>query len=72
MPLSTSSSASTSVSGAIAKRVVADQLGEHAAGAERDERAEHRVLDDAREQLDAAGQELLDEHRRADALDRER
>ena len=27
---------------------VADQLGEHAAGAERDERAEDRILDDAR------------------------
>ena len=34
------------------ERRVADQLGEHAAGAERDERAEDRILDDAGEQLD--------------------
>ena len=33
---------------------VTDQLGEHAAGTERDERAEHRILRDAREQLRAA------------------
>ena len=33
---------------------VADQLGEHAARAEGDERAEDRVLRDAGEELDAA------------------
>ena len=59
----TSSSASTSVSGAIANCVPADQLRQHAAGAERHERPEDRVLHDAGEQLDAAGQVLLDEHR---------
>ena len=49
---------------------VADQLGEDAAGAEGDERAEDRVLDDAREQLGAALQVRLDDHRRADPLGR--
>src|SRR5207248_1512496 len=49
---------------------VADQLGENAAGTERDERPKDRVLDDAREQLDAAAQERLDEHGSADALRR--
>ena len=33
---------------------LADQLGEHAAGPEGDERAEDRILDDAGEQLGAA------------------
>ena len=46
----------------------ADQLGVHAARAERDERPEHRILDRAREQLDAARDVLLDEHRAADGL----
>ena len=46
----------------------ADQLGEHAAGAERDERAEHRVLDGAGEQLRAAAHHRLDEQRCADPL----
>ena len=47
---------------------LADQLGEDAAGAERDERAEDRILDDAGEQLGAAANHRLDEHRRADPL----
>ena len=48
-----SSSASTSVSGASASRRRADQLREHPARPERDERPEDRVLDRADEQLDA-------------------
>ena len=48
---------------------VADQLREHAAGPEGDERPEDRILDDAREQLGAAADVRLDEHRRADPLD---
>ena len=44
-----------------------DQLREHAARAEGDERAEDRVLDDPGEQLDAARDHRLHEHRPADA-----
>ena len=47
---------------------VADQLGEHAAGAEGDERAEDGILGDAREELDAALDHRLDDHRAADPL----
>ena len=42
-----------------------DQLGEDAAGAKRDERAEDRILDDTGEELGAAADERLDEHRAA-------
>ena len=55
----TSSSASTSVSGAIRKLRLADQLGEDAAGAEGDERAEDRVLHEPGQQLGAAAQHRL-------------
>src|SRR5580765_1952729 len=41
---------------------LADQLGEHAAGAEGDERAEHRILDDPGEQLGATAYHRLHEH----------
>ena len=54
LPPATSSSASTSVSGAMRNARLADQLGQHAARPERDQRAEDRVLHDAGEQLDAA------------------
>ncbi len=46
----------------------ADQLCEDAARPERDERAEHRVLHDAGEQLDAAGEHRLHEQGPSDAL----
>ena len=49
---------------------VADQLGHHSAGPEGDERAEDRVLRDAREQLDAALDLRLHDHGAADALGR--
>ena len=49
---------------------LADQLGEDAAGAERDERAEGRILDDAGEQLGATADHRLDDHWQADPLDR--
>ena len=49
---------------------VADDLGEHAAGPERDERPEHRVLDDAGEQLGAAADHRLDQRRQADPRQR--
>jgi hypothetical protein len=45
----------------------ADQLGQHAARAEGDERPEDRVLDDSGEELDAALDHRLHEHRPADA-----
>ena len=45
----------------------ADQLGLHAARAECDEGAEHRILDDAGEQLDAACHRL-DDDRQPDPL----
>ena len=48
----------------------ADQLGEHSAGAEGDERAEDRVLDHPGEQLGAALDHRLHEQRTADALGR--
>ena len=49
---------------------VADQLGEHAARAEGDERPEHGILGDAGEQLDAALDHRLHDHRAADSLRR--
>ena len=49
---------------------VADELREHAAGAEGDERAEDGILGHAGEQLDAALDHRLHDHRAADALGR--
>ena len=49
---------------------LSDQLGEDAAGPERDERTEDRVLNDAGEELGASLDHRLDEDRRADAGDR--
>ena len=49
---------------------LADQLCEDAAGAERDERPEDGILDDAGEQLRAALHHRLHEHREPDPLDR--
>ena len=48
---------------------IPDQLGKDAAGTERDERPEDGILDDARQQLDAALQHRLDERGQADPLD---
>ena len=45
-----------------------DQLRQYSAGAEGDERAERRVLNDACEQLDPALDHGLDDHRRPDPL----
>src|SRR5579864_3461639 len=47
----------------------ADQLGEHAARPEGDERSEDGVLNDAGEELGSAFDLRLHDHRRADALD---
>ena len=69
LPVSTRSSASPRLSGSDPELRLSDQLGEDAAGAERDERAEGRILDDAREQLGAAVDHRLDEHRQPDPLD---
>ncbi len=57
-----------SVSGAIRKAGVADQLGEDAAGPERDERAEDRILDEPGQQLGAAAEHRLHDDREADPL----
>src|SRR5437867_173285 len=46
----------------------ADQLGQNAAGPERDERAEHRVLNDAGEQLGASADQRLHDQRPSDPL----
>jgi len=43
-----------------------DQLGEHAAGAERDQRPEDWILDRAGKELGARGDERLDDHGRTD------
>ena len=61
-PCATSSSASTSVSGVEPEVGVADQLGHHAPRPEGDEGAEHRVLRDARQKLDAARDLRLHDH----------
>ena len=64
----TSSSASTSVSGAIRKAGLADQLGEHSARPERDERAEDRILHEPGKQLGTAAEHRLHDDRAADPL----
>jgi hypothetical protein len=46
----------------------ADQLGQHSARPEGDERAERRVLHDAGEELGPARDHLLDDHGLADSL----
>ena len=48
---------------------VADQLGEDSAGAEGDEWAENRVLDDAGQELGTTADHRLHEHRQPDPLD---
>ena len=49
---------------------VADQLGEHAPGAEGDERAEDRVLRHPGQELDASRDHRLHDHGHTDALGR--
>ena len=49
---------------------IADQLGEDAAGAEGDQWAEDGVLDEAGEELGAASDHRLNDHRRADPVGR--
>ena len=68
LPEPTSSSASTSVRGVSRKCASPMQLGEDPAGAEGDERAEDRVLRHACEELDAALDHRLHDHRAADSL----
>jgi hypothetical protein len=52
------------------ERRLADELSEHPAGSERDERAEHGILDEAGEELRSSRDHRLEDDRAPDALDR--